>query len=383
MTTDLDLAITVKEECPPSTFPLTMGYASEQHAQAFAPPLGTSLQTSGTFEDQITAGPSSSPQQASYLRMRYSSHPEPTESARPSVNEPRIYLGSYAKCNRKADRSSRIPQDARASRSLGDPSPTSSTSHSPLEHLLQNVDVETDTYGVEERRDGFFDASFHRPFQHDRPEMMTKTSETLADSINTSHSSSFRQFLWQQWHKVVEFVKQATTSRDGIRLLKTFLGYYIAYLICLASVSRHWLGRYNYIMVISALVNHPGRPVGSQIDGALMTIFGTMMGLGWGSLALYVSTSTAIAKSAYGGVLATFLICFTAIIGWFRCVYLRFYQAVLCAGIAICYICLADTSLSVGWRKVFDYGIPWVLGQALCLVISILIFPDTGSRSIS
>lgn len=352
-----------------------MGCASEQHAEAFAPPLGSSLQTSGTIEDQNTAGPSSSPQQAY--------HPEPTDPARPSVNEPRIYLGSYAKYNRKADRSSRIPQDARASRSIGDPSSTPSTSHSQLERLLQNVDVEIDTYGFEERRDGFFDASFHRPLQQNRPEMMTKISETLPDSFNASHSLSFRQFLWQQWHEVVGFVKQATTSRDGIRLLKTFLGYYIAYLVCLVSVSRHWLGRHNYIMVISALVNHPGRPLGSQIDGALMTIFGTIMGLGWGSLALYVSTSTATAKSAYGGVLATFLICFTATIGWFRCVFLRFYQAVLCAGIAICYICLADTSRSVGWRKVFDYGIPWVLGQALCLVISIFIFPDTGSRSIS
>ena len=360
-----------------------MGNAFEQDVQAGAPFLGTSHQHSGICEDQVTAGPSSSPQRASQLRMRHSSLMEPAESARPSFSEPDIYLGSYAKRARRPNQSPRLSQDPRVSRSLGDPSPTTSTSHHQLEHLLQDVDFEINTYGVEELRDGFFDASFYHLLQQKRPEMKRETSETLPHSPHVPLSLFFGQFVRQHWRKVVELVRQETTSRAGIRLLKSFLGFYVAYLVCLTSASRVWLGKYNYVMVISAIVNHPGRPVGSQIDGALMTIFGTIMGLGWGSLALYVSTSTVTAKSGYGGVLASFLIVFTAIIGWFRCVFIRFYQAVLCAGIAICYTCLADTSRSVGWRKVFDYGIPWVLGQALCFIISILIFPDTGSRSIS
>ena len=51
-----------------------------------------------------------------------------------------------------------------------------------------------------------------------------------------------------------------------------------------------------------------------------MTILGTVAGLGWGSLALYVSTSTSAAQSGYGGILAAFLIIFAAAIGWLRCV---------------------------------------------------------------
>lgn len=317
----------------------------------------------------VSAGPSSS-SQASNVRKR----------PRQSLFEPDIYLGSYAN-PRKIDASPRASEDGRALRVK--PSLRTSTSQMQLEHLLQCVDVKLDTYGVEESRDGFFDASFYRPLQHDYSVMTKSALETFSSRFQDSSPFSWRQFLSQQWQEMIEFVKQTATSRSGIRLSKSFLGFFIAYILCLVPVSRIWLGRHSYIMAVSAIVNHAGRPVGSQIDGALLTTFGTVMGLGWGSLALFVSTSTLTAQSGYGGIIASFLICFTAGIAWLRCVFMRFYQAVLCAGIAICYTCLSDTSQSVGWRKVFDYGIPWVSGQALCLIISILVCPDLGSLSIS
>lgn len=209
---------------------------------------------------------------------------------------------------------------------------------------------------------------------------MRKASLTLPPSFKKHHPLSFRYFVPQQLREARTFFRQMTTSRAGIRLLKSFIGFFACYILCLVPASRDWLGRYNYIIVLSALVNHPGRTVGSQLDGAIMTILGTVAGLGWGSLALYVSTSSDIARSGYGGVLAIFLVLFTATIGWLRCVYIRFYQAVISAGFAITYTCLANTSETVSWRKVFDYGIPWVLGQAVCLVVALLIFPAAGSR---
>lgn len=263
-------------------------------------------------------------------------------------------------------------------------SPRASTSHVQLEHLLQAVDADLDGYGLEESRDGFFDASFHRPLKRNREDLMRRAAETLPDAFRKkNHPLSLRRFLPQQLREAKAFFQRISTSRAGIRLLKTFLGFFITFVICLIPASRNWLGRYNYIMVVSAIVNHPGRAIGSQVDGAILTILGTVAGLGWGSLALYVSTSTATAQSGYGGILATFLVIFALLVGWLRCVFIRLFQAVLCAGIAIVYTCLANTSQSVGWKKVFDYGIPWVLGQAVCLVIAVLVFPDAGSRSLA
>ena len=278
----------------------------------------------------------------------------------------------------------RVSLDSKALNKTPLPSPRASTSHLQLEHLLQAVDAELDGYGLEESRDGFFDASFSRPLKRDHEDLMRKAAETLPDAFHKkNHPLSLRRFLPQQLREANAFFRRVSTSRAGIRLFKAFLGFFVTYVICLIPASRDWLGRYNYVIVVSAIINHPGRAVGSQLDGTILTILGTVAGLGWGSLALYVSTSTATAQSGYGGVLATFLVIFAALIGWLRCVFIRLYQAVLCAGIAIVYICLADTSQNVGWKKVFDYGIPWVLGQAICFIIAVLVFPDAGSRSLA
>lgn len=299
-------------------------------------------------------------------------------------SNPNVYHGSYGKSPEHARLSLRSSLGARNPYQLGSKSPRGSASNLQLQHLLRGVDVDIDTYGLSELRDGFFDALFYRPLPREEFfDVDQEVKEHLPAAFRRYHPLSLRRFIPQQWREFREFVIQLQKFSQAIKLLKSFLGFFIAYIICLIPTSRDWLGKYNYIMVISTIVNHPGRPVGSQIDGAMMTVVGTVAGLGWGSLALYVSTSTGPARSGYGGVLATFLVIFAAAIAWLRCMVMRFYQAVLCAGIAICYTCLADTSEEVGWRKVFNYGIPWLFGQVICLVVSFCIFPDTGSRALA
>ena len=318
---------------------------------------------------------SSKSRRLSLLRPRNPKSPRLAESS-PHRAHNDVYLGSYA------GTTPRDSGNAGASGRSPTPSPRANSNYVPLERLLEAKDADLEGYGVEETRDGFFDPLFYRPLQRDKSELMKKAAATLPESFKKHKPLSIRRFLPQQFREAKENFEQICTTRAGVRLVKSFLGFFITYIICLIPASRDWLGRYNYIMVLSAIINHPGRAVGSQIDGAFMTILGTFAGLGWGSLALYVSTSTSPARAGYGGILVTFFVVFTAAIGWLRCIFVRFYQAVLCAGIAICYACLADASQTVGWRKVFDYGIPWVLGQAVCLLVSVLIFPTAGSRGL-
>lgn len=238
---------------------------------------------------------------------------------------PSIYHGSYGKAGEGKRYSRRGPDDGRNPYGSGAPSPRNSASHLQLQHLLQTVDFEPETYGLSELRDGFFDASFYRPSRRDSA--LKSAKETLPPAFRKHHPLSIRFFLTLQWHEFRGFIESLLKYSSGLKLVKSFLAFFIAYIICLIPVSRDWLGGYNYIIVISALLNHSGRSVGSQLDGTLLTTLGTVAGLGWGSLALYVSTSTGPAQSGYGGVLATFLILFTAAIAWLRCVFMRFYQA--------------------------------------------------------
>lgn len=279
-----------------------------------------------------------------------------------------VHYGSYLKILEQRDSSRRNSRNQ---------------SRENLDHLLPKDDVDLNTYGIQELRDGFFDAMFHQPLPRDRQEMMRKALETLPLALQTHHPLSLKYFVPSQTSGLRDFVRDITIKKSSITLFKSILGFLIAYIVCLIPASRHWLGPYSYILPISALLNHPGRPIGSQIDGTILTIVGTAAGLGWGSLALYVSTSTSTAQRGYGSVLATFLVSFTVMVAWLRCTLIRLYQAVISAGIAVCYICLADTSEIVGWKKVFNYGIPWVLGQIICLAVSVAIVPDSGARSLT
>ncbi|KAL8821388.1 MAG: hypothetical protein Q9191_007316 [Dirinaria sp. TL-2023a] len=218
----------------------------------------------------------------------------------PTTPRGSIYLGSYGKAAENPRYSLPGSLDGRSLYGSAAPSPRASASHLQLQHLLQAVDAQFDTYGLSESRDGFFDASFYRPFKSDFHRGRAKDS--LPPAFRRHHPLSLRYFLPQQWHEFKGFVLSLRKYSSGLKLLKTFLGFFVAYIICLVPASRDWLGRYNYIMVVSAMLNHPGRSVGSQIDGLFSTTLGTVAGLGWGSLALYVSTSTAPARAGYGGV---------------------------------------------------------------------------------
>ena len=301
-----------------------------------------------------------------------STSPSPYAS-RPST--PRIYRGSYAHSVTPPATRSGSPVSTPLSAHQG-----STISQAQLEVLLPQQDLDLDDFGLEEQRDGFFDAMFYPPRNTSAAEVAKRQRTNTPVELTEAIGSDPSKVLLPKSINVLRIFAKWTRTRTAVKLLKSFLGVFIAFIVCLIPASRDWLGKYNYIIVLSAIINHPGRAVGSQLDGAILTCFGTVTGLAWGSLALYASTSSGPAQRAYGGVLALFLVIFTTAIGYIRCLFLRFYQAVISTGVSICYICLANISEEVSWRKVFDYGIPWALGQAICILVSVLMFPSAGAR---
>lgn len=240
------------------------------------------------------------------------------------------------------------------------------------------------SYGVAELRDSFFDAVFYPPEEVDREELMRRAELTLPYAFRKQDPLSLTNFFPKQWHEIKGVVRRVTQTRGGIKLLKSFLSFFIAYVLCLVPSVRTWLGRYHYIMVISTLLNHSGRTLGAQVEGAILTIVGTALGLGWGAFGLWLSTVTVSARAGFGGILAAFLCLYIFVFACIRSYYIRTYQLVICAGISISYTCLADISGSkVSWSKLLAFGVPWVLGQAIALLPCLLIAPDAGARPLA
>ncbi|KJZ74680.1 hypothetical protein HIM_06030 [Hirsutella minnesotensis 3608] len=253
-----------------------------------------------------------------------------------------------------------------------------------IDQMISDDKMETETYGVSEVRDGFFDAMFVKSSPLSAANLLEHCAETLPIEFDKTSPLTVRGFIPRQWHEMRSIVGRVATTRAGLLLLKSFTAFFIAYVLCLVPAIRSWLGPYHYIMVLSVIFNHPARAFGAQIDGAVLTILGTAGGLGWGIVGLLLSTSTLAARAGYGGILALFLALFTTSLALIRAFFIRFHQAGLSAGIAVIFTTLAQTSnREIAWAKVLDYGIPWLLGQAIALVINCLMFPDAGARAIA
>ena len=283
-----------------------------------------------------------------------------------------------------APRSSVASKRARQPRSYRDSRRSSVVSTMQIDQMISDDRMNMNTYGFSELREGFFDALFLKPSPLLLGEVEYVAKATLPEAFEKSHPLSLKAFLPRQWHEIKSLGGRVTTTRSGIRLLKAFLAFFIAYALCLIPAVQQWLGPYDHIMVISTIINHPARTFGSQIDGTIFTIVGTTAGLAWGTLGLLLSNSTVAARVGYGGILTMFLALFMAFSAYIRSFFVRFYQAVASAGIAISFTILAESSGQlIKWPKLRDYAIPWLLGQALALAVNVVVFPNSGNRPLT
>ncbi|KAM0331666.1 hypothetical protein ACHAQA_003345 [Verticillium albo-atrum] len=250
--------------------------------------------------------------------------------------------------------------------------------------LLEKDHLDTDTHGISEIRDGWFDAVYLKQRPLDYESLMRHAESTLPAAFAKDPPLSLHHFLPKQRRQLRSVFLKVMTTRSGVRLFKAFLAFFIAYCLCLVPQVREWLGRYNYIMVVSVIINHPARPMGPQLDGTILTILGTISGLGWGVIGLILSYSTVDARTGYGAILALFFSIFIACVAYIRAYWTRFYQFSISAGIAMCYSCLAEVNgEQVNYVKFWSYGIPWMLGQAISLVVNLAFLPDAGSRALA
>ncbi|KAL7928518.1 hypothetical protein V8C35DRAFT_317942 [Trichoderma chlorosporum] len=254
----------------------------------------------------------------------------------------------------------------------------------PIEQILPEDHIDPDTFGVVEERDGFFDALFLKHTPLALRAFLERSRASLPAAFDEESPLAASRFIPRQIRKLKSVLRGLVTTRTGIRLIRSFTAYFAAYIMCLIPAVRRWLGPYHYMIAVSVILNHPARTLGAQVEGTIFTTIGTAAGIGWGVLGLLLSTSTTAASNGYGGVLALFLALFMAVVAWTRSFYARFYQMVVCAGVAIIFTVLAQTQGHIiVWDKLRNYAVPWLLGQVIALLVNCTVFPDAGARSLA
>ena len=111
-----------------------------------------------------------------------------------------IYMGSYGHGQSRSRAS--VAGSLRSPADSAPGTPRTSMSHSHLESLLQDLNLDLETYGVEELRDGFFDASFFKPPKTDHEDLMRDAEYTLPAAFQKKHPLSPSNFLPKQWHGI-------------------------------------------------------------------------------------------------------------------------------------------------------------------------------------
>lgn len=248
-----------------------------------------------------------------------------------------------------------------------------------IEDKMALNEVERDRFGLEELRDGFFDAVFVPQTLIEKLAYQSLNADVEAEE--EKEPPTILELAIENIKSVVRLIMIKSTGCP--EFVKAFIAYFIAYCLCLVNPIGHWLGRHNYLMALATIMHHAGHSSGSQIEVTLLTIAGDALGVGWGALAVYVSNSTGVAHKGYGGILAAFSLVIIAVTSWFRAYYIRLYHGMVAFSFVFVCVTIFDTSNpNYDWRKLFDISIPYLFGTLLALIVNLVVFPDFGHKSI-
>ncbi|CAR21689.1 Bre4p [Lachancea thermotolerans CBS 6340] len=260
-----------------------------------------------------------------------------------------------------------------SSKNKGPPSSRTSLSQLKLNLLADGKHWEIlEDYGLEELRDGFFDPIFTRhenvvPSEEDSDSAVSKTAGRLTVASWVAHNLEGLKQSWQP-------------------MLKFWLAFFIAVCICLIHPSGSWLGhRFRYFMPVAVLIHHPARNIGVQLEITLWSITGAAFGMGWSALAWYISVATRPTANHQGGILFASMFLAVFLSTWLRSSKQRLLYFSLSYGIAICFlhtVDLVNAKSMLDWKLYWDFGIPYLFGLLISMVVCAAVFPHSGQSEI-
>ncbi|AET40825.1 Bre4p Ecym_6454 [Eremothecium cymbalariae DBVPG len=247
-----------------------------------------------------------------------------------------------------------------------------SLSQMKLESLAKGKGWEPlETYDLEELRDGFFDATYTAS---------ERVIDSEADSVinaKSSHSSSWTGAFFTEWSDVRQHYRS---------IFKFIVAYFLAVCVCVISPTRVWLGaQYCYFMPIAVLIHHPVRNLGVQLEITLQSVLGGALGLGVAAFWWYLFRASDIAAHHQGGLSFFSLAVAVYFSSWLGALFIRLSYLTLSFSIAVTFISTSRIVVSkdnLQWKEYWNFGIPYLCGILLSLVVCFIIDPHGGHSEI-
>ncbi|CAI4057028.1 Bre4p SKDI_04G0170 [Saccharomyces kudriavzevii IFO 1802] len=312
------------------------------------------------------------------------------ERDRSPTPDPDIVKGSYSQTSLRSlhELNYRHPGGINGLGFAGSPQQSvASLSQMRLENLTKDKHwEEVEDFGLEELRDGFFDAAFTKPDSKSRSyNSNVDDDDGAARKKSQSSFSKFYLYVWAVIYKpIVHFPRDLRDNWASI--FKFFVAYFIAMVICVIRPSGKWVGHeFRYFLPIAVLIHHPVRNIGVQLEMTVSSVIGAGFGLGWSALAWYVSTATKPTANYQGGILFQSLTMALLLAIWVRSVYRRLFYLTLSFSMSIIFthtVRLASSKLDLKWQVFWDFGISYLFGILLSLLVCICVSPHSGNAEL-
>ncbi|SCU93233.1 LAFA_0F15346g1_1 [Lachancea sp. 'fantastica'] len=228
-------------------------------------------------------------------------------------------------------------------------------------------------YGIEELRNGFFDPIFTK---HENVQMDFDHEDAVVNS-SSQHMSDLNSWISQQQYQL---------RGNWKRMLKFWIAFFSAFCICLVRPSGSWIGQeFRYFMPLAVVIHHPARNVGVQLEISLWSVLGAALGMGWSSLAWYISVATKPAAHHQGGLLFGSLFIAIYLCSWLMAANQRLLYLSMSYGIAVTFfhtVSLVGNKSLLNWKLYWDFGMSYLFGLILSFLVCVLIFPYAGQAEI-
>ncbi|TEY40781.1 hypothetical protein BOTCAL_0421g00090 [Botryotinia calthae] len=186
---------------------------------------------------------------------------------------------------------------------------------------------------------------------------------------------------WEEWaeKRARAIWTNMQTNNLWQRMLKNTLATTICIIIAIIPQVVAVYGKAAYLAPITSVFGHPGRRFGMMAEALILALSGTMLGVAWSMLALYLSSliydSNPQAAFTIRGIFLAIALLFHGVL---RSHTPRLFLMVLLL-VIVCVVSMTSTATAVTTLSVTQLVYPIVTAIAVLLAVNTLVFPEFSS----